>query len=155
MGVGAFLALNVAYGFFSQLASALGSILGNLGLNPGASMITSVDQVLDDSVQGHWEIVFLFVLVLLLNVIGEELWWRGIILPRQELTYGKWTWVVHGLLWTGFHAFKWWDLVGLLPVCLIISFISQRTKNNWPAYIAHLLFNGLALYVVVVAVLGA
>lgn len=151
LGLGAFLALNIFYGLFSQLANALGS----LGLEPTAGTITSVEQVLGESVQGHWEIVFLFLLVLFFNVIGEELWWRGIILPRQELTHGKWTWVVHGLLWTAFHAFKWWDLVGLLPVCLFVAFISQRTKNNWPAYIAHLLFNGLALYVVVVAVLGA
>ena len=117
-----------------------------------AGTITSVEQLLDKSVQGRGEIVFLFLLVLLFNVIGEELWWRGIILPRQELTHGNRTWMVHGLLWTAFHAFKWWDLVGLLPVCLLIAFISQRTKNNWPALIAHLLFNGLALYLVVTAV---
>jgi len=109
---------------------------------------------LGESVRGRWEIVFLFLMLLLFNVVGEELWWRGIILPRQELTHGRWTWVVHGLLWTAFHAFKWWDLLGLLPVCLLIAFISQRTKNNWPALIAHLLFNGLTLILVVAAVLG-
>jgi hypothetical protein len=43
---------------------------------------------------------------------------------------------------------------GWLPTGLIIAFISQRTKNNWPALIAHLLFNGLALYLVVTAVIG-
>ena len=35
--------------------------------------------------QGRWELVFLFLLVLFFNVVGEELWWRGVILPRQEL----------------------------------------------------------------------
>jgi membrane protease YdiL (CAAX protease family) len=61
---------------------------------------------------------------------------------------------VHGLLWNAFHAFKWWDLAGLLPVCLLIAYISQRTKNNWSALIAHGLFNGLALVLVLAAVLG-
>ena len=150
LGLGTFLILNIAYGAFSQLGAAL----ADQGLAPPAGTVTSVADVLGADVQGRWEIVFLFLLVLAFNVVGEELWWRGIILPRQELVHGRWTWVVHGLLWTGFHAFKWWDLVGLLPVCLVIAYISQRTKNNWPALIAHGLFNGLALYLVLAAVLG-
>ncbi len=150
LGLGTFLVLNIAYGAFSQLGAAL----SGPGLAPAAGTVTSVADVLGADVQGQWEIVFLFLLVLAFNVVGEELWWRGIILPRQELTHGRWTWIVHGLLWTGFHAFKWWDLVGLLPVCLVIAYISQRTKNNWPALIAHGLFNGLALYLVLAAVLG-
>ena len=148
LGVGAFILLNIAYGVFSQASVAL------FDLSPAAGIIASVADVLGESVQGRWEIIFLFVMVLVFNVVGEELWWRGIILPRQELAHGRWTWVVHGLLWTAFHAFKWWDLVGLLPVCLIIAYISQRTKNNWPALIAHGLFNGLALFLVVAAVTG-
>jgi membrane protease YdiL (CAAX protease family) len=147
LGLGTFVLLNIVYGAFSQLGAGL-------GLAPAAGAITSVADVLGVDVQGRWEIVFLFLLVLAFNVVGEELWWRGIILPRQELRHGRWTWVVHGLLWTAFHAFKWWDLVGLLPVCLVIAYISQRTKNNWPALIAHGLFNGLALYLVLAAVLG-
>jgi membrane protease YdiL (CAAX protease family) len=93
-------------------------------------------------------------LVLFFNVAGEELWWRGVILPCQELAFGHWTWLVHGFLWTAIHIFKWWDLVGLLPVCLIIAYISQRTRNNGPALIAHGLFNGLVLVLVMAAVTG-
>jgi membrane protease YdiL (CAAX protease family) len=149
LGLGVFVVLNIAYGAFSQASLAL------FDLAPVSGVIASVSDTLDQSVQGRWEIVLLFVLVLLFNVVGEELWWRGIILPRQELTHGNWTWLVHGLLWTAFHVFKWWDLVGLLPVCLVIAYVSQRTRNNWPALIAHGLFNGLALFVVIAAVMGA
>lgn len=149
LGLVTFMALNIAYGLFSQL----GATLAGQSLAPGIGVITSVADVLGISVQGRWEIVFLFLLVLPLNVVGEELWWRGIILPRQELTHGRWTWIVHGTLWTAFHAFKWWDLAGLLPVCLLIAYISRRTKNYWLALIAHALFNGLALYLVLAAVM--
>jgi len=148
LGLGAFVSLNIAYGAFSQASLAL------FNLAPVAGAITSVSDVLGQSVQGRWDIVFLFMLVLLFNIVGEELWWRGVILPRQELAFGRWTWLVHGLLWTAFHVFKWWDLMGLLPVCLIIAYISQRSRNNWPAFIAHGLFNGLALFLVISAVLG-
>lgn len=149
LGLVAFVALNIAYGASSQASLALFS------LAPKAGVITSVSDVLGQSVQGRWDIVFLFLLVLFFNIVGEELWWRGVILPRQELAFGRWTWVVHGLLWTAFHVFKWWDLIGLLPVCLIIAYVSQRTRNNWPALIAHGLFNGLALILVIAAVSGA
>lgn len=149
LGVGVFAILNIAYGAFSQASLAL------FDLSPSAGVIASVSDTLDQSVQGRWEIVFLFVLVLFFNVVGEELWWRGIILPRQELAHGRWTWIAHGLLWTAFHVFKWWDLAGLLPVCLVIAYVSQRTRNNWPALIAHGLFNGLALFLVIAAVMGS
>jgi membrane protease YdiL (CAAX protease family) len=62
--------------------------------------------------------------------------------------------LLHGLLWTAFHAFKWWDMLRLLPICLVISFSAQRLKNNWPALIAHALFNGLSLLALIAAVVG-
>jgi membrane protease YdiL (CAAX protease family) len=92
--------------------------------------------------------------MLFFNITGEELWWRGYILLRQELSQGCWAWLIHGVLWTLFHAFKWWDLLNLLPVCLLISYAAQRTKNNWIPCIAHYLFNGLGFLVVLLAVLG-
>lgn len=147
LGLGIFLVMNIFYGLFSQVGASL------LKVVPPAGWIASVADVLDQSVQNRFEIIILYMLVLIMNVVGEELWWRGIILPRQELTHHRWTWVVHGLLWTAFHAFKFWDLIGLLPVCLVIAYVSQRTKNNWPALIAHGLFNGMALFLVVTAVL--
>jgi hypothetical protein len=61
--------------------------------------------------------------------------------------------LVHGLLWWVFHIFKWWDLIGLLPVTLLLSYVSQRTQNNWPAFIAHYLLNGLGFLFVLGAVL--
>jgi membrane protease YdiL (CAAX protease family) len=94
-------------------------------------------------------IIIAYSVMLFFNIFGEELWWRGYVLPRQELAFGKWTWLLHGLLWTFFHSFKWWDLLGLLPVCLIISFVAQRSRNNWISLIAHCLFNGLGLIVLI------
>lgn len=104
--------------------------------------------------RGQWDTVALYLALFFFNIVGEELWWRGIILPRQELTHGRFTWLVHGLLWTLFHMFKWWDLIGLLPVCLGISFAAQRLRpagrqSNWPALIAHAIFNAPGLLIVI------
>jgi len=90
---------------------------------------------------------------LLFNIIGEEFWWRGYILPRQEAHFGRWAWLVNGTLWSFFHLFKWWGLPGLLLVCQIIPYLSQRLKNNWPAMLMHFVLNGLGIVVGVILIL--
>lgn len=103
---------------------------------------------------GNWGIVLLFGLQLFFNIAGEELWWRGYVLPRQELAFGSKAWFIHALLWWGFHAFKWWDMVTVLPIALIISYVAQRTKNNWVPTIIHLLANSLLVILMLAGVLG-
>ena len=41
-----------------------------------------------------------------------------------------------------------------LPVCPIITFSAQRMRTNWPAFIAHYIFNGLGLALILAAVVG-
>jgi membrane protease YdiL (CAAX protease family) len=86
--------------------------------------------------------LFTTVIVLFLNIVGEELWWRGYILPRQELVFGKSTWLLHGILWACFHMFKWWAVPPMMISCCVIPFVAQRTKNTWPGMLSHFLING-------------
>jgi len=90
---------------------------------------------------------------LVVNILGEELWWRGFILPRQELVHGRWTWLVHGVLWALFHAYKWWVVPAMLITCLVIPFVAQRTKNTWPGIFIHFGINGLGILLDVLGVL--
>ena len=103
---------------------------------------------------GRWELVALYFFALFFNIIGEELWWRGYILPRQELAHASHAWLANGLLWAGFHFFKWWEILALLPMTLTIAFISQRLQNNTPALIVHYVFNGISFVVFVLLVAG-
>lgn len=104
--------------------------------------------------KGNYLALVAFLTFLVFNILGEELWWRGYILPRQELVFGKYTWLVHGLMWTLFHAFKWWDLFSLLPVTLILTYLVWRLKNNTIGIILHLLINGLGLIPIILGILG-
>jgi membrane protease YdiL (CAAX protease family) len=159
--LGLFLLLLIGYGLFnavSQMLIAQGwlPLPQNLPalLDPRVVLTTAVlDNMVGGQILGNWGVIILYFIMLSFNIVGEELWWRGYLLPRQEVRYGRFAWVWHGLLWTAFHAFKWWDLIGLLPVCLAIAYVSQRTKNNWPAFMAHFLFNGLGLLGMVTAVI--
>jgi membrane protease YdiL (CAAX protease family) len=89
----------------------------------------------------------------MLNIFGEELWWRGYILPRQELQLGRYTWLVHGILWAWFHVFKWWTIPALMIVCLVAPFVAQKTKNTYPGIISHLIVNGLGIGITIVQLL--
>jgi membrane protease YdiL (CAAX protease family) len=79
----------------------------------------------------------------ILNIIGEEFLWRGVMLPRQEVAFGRHAWIIHGFGWGLFHiAFGWQLLITLLPLIFIQSYIVQRTKNSWNGVILHGGLNG-------------
>lgn len=103
--------------------------------------------------QGNWLAWLLMTVSFLFNVAGEEAWWRGYILPRQELALGRLTWVVHGLLWALWHAWRWWD-IGLLAGGLVLAYVVSRTKNNSLGIIMHIGTNIAGPIFVLLGVLG-
>jgi len=90
---------------------------------------------------GAWWIPIYYAAVMLVcNIGGEELWWRGYVLPRQELAFGRAAWVVHGICWSAFHLFMQptlWDTVRMAITGLALSFVAQRTKSTWPGIVGH------------------
>jgi membrane protease YdiL (CAAX protease family) len=123
-------------------------------LKPGAAPTSTgaalPTELMGVPLAGNWWILPVLLASLVIATLGEELWWRGYILPRQELVYGSRTWLVHGLLWAAFHLFAPWNFIGILPGCLALSYVAQRLKNTWPGIVAHGLANGLLVLVVVV-----
>jgi len=104
--------------------------------------------------KGQWWIFFVYLSVLVFNIIGEEFWWRGYILPRQELAFKNWTWVAHGIFWALFHFFWKWNLLILLPVSLVLSYVVFKQKNTWIAIITHMIFNSIPLIGLLIGIIG-
>jgi len=102
---------------------------------------------------GSWWVAAYYALVLLVgNIAGEELWWRGYLLPRQELVHGTMTWIVHGILWAAFHLFfqtNLWDMVRMIPTCCALAFVAQHRKNTWPGIVGHTFGNSPLLLQIV------
>jgi membrane protease YdiL (CAAX protease family) len=147
----------LGYGILSRLSLAL---IGALHLPLPANLpvlfdphavfsIEALDQAAGGSIRGRWDLLVLYAVMYFFNIVGEEFWWRGYIFPRQELAFGRWAWLVHGVMWASFHLFKWWDILALLPVCLLIAFASQKLRSNWAGFIAHALFNGLGVLLII------
>jgi len=88
------------------------------------------------------------------NVVGEELWWRGYIFPKQELVHGPRTWFFHGVLWVGFHLFTPYNALAVLPGALWMSWIVQKQKNSWTFLIAHGLMNALGMIPIIIGIVG-
>jgi membrane protease YdiL (CAAX protease family) len=61
--------------------------------------------------QGRYWILLLWFPYWLLNIFGEEFLWRGVMLPRQEVAFGKYTWLIHGTGWGLFHVAFGWHLM--------------------------------------------
>jgi membrane protease YdiL (CAAX protease family) len=92
-----------------------------------------------------------FTIMMVFVTLGEDLWWRGYVLPRQELAHGRWAWFVHGTGWTLFHIATWWELPTMWLGALAMSFVAQRLKNTTPAMVVHFAFNFISIMFLVLA----
>jgi membrane protease YdiL (CAAX protease family) len=93
--------------------------------------------LMEIQIAGNFWIYGAMALFILLNVFGGELFFRGYIFPRQELAFGKFTWLYHALFWTFFRSFLPWELATTIVIALAVSFVAQRTKNTWACIVAH------------------
>jgi membrane protease YdiL (CAAX protease family) len=125
-------------------------------LNPNTTLSAQAfTDYIAEPVRGNWGLVLLQFVMLFFNIFGEEFWWRGLILPRQERVHGRFAWLVHGLLWTLFHVpFYPWQLFALMPVCLTLAFVCQKTGNTITGIIMHYVYNGISFVLVLLAVSG-
>jgi len=83
------------------------------------------------------------------NIAGEELWWRGFMLPRQEQSHGKTAWIIHAVGLAVFHLPLGIPLTIIaLPILFGLPFVVQRCRNLWTGIIVHGIFNGLGFLAV-------
>lgn len=79
----------------------------------------------------------------ILNILSEEIAWRGVILPRQAISLGRWAWLANALGWLLFHlAFGWQIMILLLPIVFILPWIVQRRGNSSIGIVLHATLNG-------------
>ncbi len=77
------------------------------------------------------------------NIVGEEIYWRGYIMPRQELANGKYAWFINSVLWGVFHISFGRDLlIIVIPALIILPYAVYKTKNTVVGIFIHGIFNG-------------
>lgn len=88
---------------------------------------------------GAWGFYLLFLVNALFNtVVGEELLFRGLLLPRMNGAFGKWDWVANGILFGFYHWHQPWGmLTSAIDGMLLYAFPSRRLHSAWFGIIAH------------------
>jgi membrane protease YdiL (CAAX protease family) len=103
---------------------------------------------------GRWDFLALHLILFVLNIFGEELLFRGYMLPRQERLGHRYAWVLNGIQWTAFHWFWFHVLPAILPTSLLLAWITLKRKSTWCAIIGHGMLNGLAVIGTLLTVAG-
>jgi membrane protease YdiL (CAAX protease family) len=123
-------------------------------LGPGATSARVPGILMGMRLGGGWWVALVFVVGWLLNVFGEEFWFRGYLLPRQELAMGAQAWIANGLMFGFNHIWQPWNLLLIVPAALVGAYVVQRRRNTWILIVMHGLMNLTLVLGVVLNVAG-
>ena len=114
---------------------------------------TNIQGLADPKFQGQWWILGLAITSMLFNyILGEELLFRGVLLPRMSGVFGRWDWVANTVLFGLYHVHKIWAWPSMIASSFGIAWATKRYRSFWMGVIVH----GIEGYfiVLVVAVLA-
>jgi membrane protease YdiL (CAAX protease family) len=102
---------------------------------------------------GAWGWFALTVVMWVFNtVLGEELLFRGLLLPRMNGAFGRGDWVVNGVLFAVYHLHMPWRIPTILLDALILAYPTKRYHSAWIGIAVHssqsLFFGALVLTLV-------
>ena len=96
-----------------------------------------IQRLVDPQFQGQWWILGLALVSLAFNyVLGEELLFRGVLLPKMAGVFGRWDWVANAVLFGLYHVHKVW----VLPSMIASSFgtwAARRYRSLMIGIIVH------------------
>ena len=87
---------------------------------------------------GAWGWYALLLVSFLFNtVLGEELLFRGFLLPRMNGAFGRGDWVANGVLFTGYHLQVPWGMPATLLDMFLIGYPTKRFGSAWIGIAVH------------------
>jgi membrane protease YdiL (CAAX protease family) len=101
---------------------------------------------------GNWTWLAIIVALQIFNtVLGEELLFRGLLLPRMNGAFGRWDWAANGILFAVYHLHVPW----VIPQAFVDTVVPYAVKRHNSALVGiavhsvqSVFFAGLALAVV-------
>ena len=86
--------------------------------------------------------------------LGEELLFRGVLLPKMRGVFGRWDWVANAVLFGLYHVHMPWSLPSNIIVNLAYTWPARRFRSNWMAVIVHGVEGLIVLPIVLMVILG-
>jgi membrane protease YdiL (CAAX protease family) len=117
-----------------------------------AEMLDSEER--KEALEGAWQLVGLFVVLGLFNTfLGEELLFRGVLLPRMQGVFGRRDWIANGLLFGLYHLHQPWSYFSsIIDGVFLYAWPSRRFRSAWYGIIVHsmqtVVLTGLAVALV-------
>jgi uncharacterized protein len=71
------------------------------------------------------------------TVLGEELLFRGYLLPRMNGAFGRGDWVANGVLFAGYHLHVPWAIPGTLLEMFTTAYPTKRYRSAWIGIAVH------------------
>ena len=71
------------------------------------------------------------------TALGEELLFRGFLLPRMNGAFGRGDWVANGLLFTVYHLHVPWAMPGALADVFTQAYPTKRYRSAWIGIAVH------------------
>lgn len=142
-------------------ATVLGSLLA-IPLDAAWGSLTTLSEpayanssaLSDSQFQGQWWILGLALTSLVFNyVLGEELLFRGVLLPRMAGTFGRWDWVANAVLFGLYHVHKIWFWPSMILSSFGYSWAARRYRSFWMGVVVHGV-EGLFVVLVFAVVIG-
>jgi membrane protease YdiL (CAAX protease family) len=89
---------------------------------------------------GAWGWFALTVMVALLAPLVEELFFRGLLLPRMRAVFGRGDWVANGTIFTAYHLHQPWSMPAtLLDGIFAQAYPAKRFRSIWIGVVGHTL----------------
>ena len=87
---------------------------------------------------GNWGWFAVMVVLWVFNsVLGEELLFRGFLLPRMNGAFGRGDWVANGVLFAAYHLHVPWSIPVNLLDMFIVSYPTKRYQSAWIGIAVH------------------
>jgi len=87
---------------------------------------------------GAWDFLLLFVALAFFNIFGEEFLFRGVMMPKMGGTFGRWDWVVNGVLFSAYHWHEPWGILPLIIGSVFVLALPPRLfRSTWMSIVVH------------------
>lgn len=95
-------------------------------------------QAVLERLEGAWWFFALFVVQAVFNtILGEELLFRGVLLPKKEAVFGRWSWVANSVLFGLYHLHQPWGIPNSVLTGLLYTFPAYRFNSTWMSIVLH------------------
>ena len=105
------------------------------GRDFGAFLESRTGQAFFDGSWGWFTVVV--VMGLFNTVLGEELLFRGFLLPRMRGTFGRADWLANGVMFALYHLHTPWAIPAALLDSLGLALPSRRYRSAWLGITVH------------------